>query len=441
MVARTPDTTPDTTPHTRTAHTEDDAGAVTVCDGVVRLEGITVSDPAVVEILTRLPTPERTAAVQRMLGIGARAMMETAVGVDLAAIDERVLRTIDQATAAAEERVRIVVADAEAAFRSSLDPDTRTSAMARAIAEIDAVRGSIVDSIDPGRSESHVGVLLRSIAAMLGPGGELEARLTAVLDADGDESGLGMFRRDVERRFSELREMLAHERGRREESESGTRKGFDFEDVVEERLREVARPLGAVVERTSAAVGEVGADLVGDFVVTLPGGRSIAVEAKNSASIGLNGTGGILAELDRAIANRGADAAVCVSARSSFPTEVGRFGVYGNRILTVDDGDGVMLEVAVRWAAALLTTSDRSASSIDIEVVSELVDRIRRMAHLFSAQRRALNDSVTSINKVREGLDEMRRELLGHLDEIGFELERRPSALRAVPTRAAQTGS
>ena len=399
---------------------------VRIDDRVLRLDGLVVDDPTVVAVLGRLGESERVDAVTRMLGIGARAMVETAIGVDLAAIDERVLHTIDRATTAAEHKVRTIVADAERTMLASLDPDTRTSAMARAITEFESVRTSIIDTVDPTRSDSHVSVLLHRITGLLGPGGELEARLSAALDPASEDSGLASLRREVERRFTELRELIAEQRGRRDEAQLGTRKGFDFEDAIENRLRTIARPAGALVERTSDRSGCVGDDLVGDFVVTLQSGTSIVVEAKNTMRVGLNGPGGILNELDRALANREASMAICVSAIDAFPAEVGAFGVYGNRILVVDDGEGSMLEVAFRWASLLAAASEKSQVEVDIDALTALSDRIRRMAQSFSNHRRALTDSIASIDRVRDGLEEMRRDLLAHLDEMDFELERRP---------------
>jgi hypothetical protein len=409
------------------------AEALTVTEaGTVCLENFLIEDSTVVTVLARVPEDQRAQVLHRMIGIGARAMVETAVGVDLAAVDERVLRSIEQATAHAETRVKTIVAEAEQAMLASLDPDTRTSAMARAICEFESVSQAISATVDPGRSDSHVATLLRSLGSLLGPGGDLEARLATALDPANEGSGLGSLRRDVERRFAELRDLLSEQKGRRDEAEFGTKKGFAFEDLVEDRLRLIARNRGAIVERTAETSGNVGDDLVGDFVVTLANGVAVVVEAKNAGRIGLNGSGGILAELDRAMSNRGAEIAICVSAVEAFPGEVGTFGVYGNRILVVDDGDGTMLEVAMRWATLTADMSARSDEGLDLEAFAALIDRIRRMSQMFSSHRRTLTDSIESINKVRDGLDDMRRDLVAHLDEVEFELERRPSALRVV---------
>jgi hypothetical protein len=399
----------------------------------VRLDAFEIEDATVREVLARVPAAARAETVRRMLGIGARSIVETSIGVDLAAIDERVLLAIEQATQAAELTVRELMSDAEHSIRSNLDPDTRTSAMARALAEFSQVQTSIAGAVDPARADSHVAGLLRSLTTMLGPGGELESRLRAAFDPATEDSGLAAFRRDVEHRFTELRELLAEQRGRRDEAAAGTRKGFAFEDVIEDRLRRLARPRGAMVTRTSDQPGTIAECLVGDFVLGLENGTKIVIEAKNAARVGLDGAGGILAELDRAMSNRDASIAICVSATDAFPTEVGSFGVYGSRVLVVDDGEGSMLEVAVRWAALLSSQAERSTDHLDVESLRGHTDRLRRLARTFSTHRRALTDSIEAIGRVRDGYDELRRDVLLQVDEIEFELDRSSrTELRAV---------
>ncbi|MEX2423918.1 MAG: hypothetical protein WD990_08065, partial [Acidimicrobiia bacterium] len=255
--------TPADTPADRTIAP---AGRVTVdlSDDAVRLDAFEIEDATVRAVLARVPADARAETVRRMLGIGARSILETSVGVDLAAIDERVLLAIEQSTQAAEVTVRELMSEAERSIRSNLDPDTRTSVMARALSEFTGVQASIASAVDPARADSHVAGLLRSLTDMLGPGGELESRLRAAFDPATEDSGLASFRRDVDQRFTELRELLAEQRGRRDEAAIGTRKGFKFEDIVEERLRLLARSRGAVVTRTSNLPGSISECLVGD---------------------------------------------------------------------------------------------------------------------------------------------------------------------------------
>ncbi|HEY5579186.1 MAG TPA: hypothetical protein VIL12_05820, partial [Acidimicrobiia bacterium] len=203
--------------------------------------------------------------------------------------------------------------------------------------------------------------------------------------------------------------------------EHGTRKGIEFEDVVEARLREAARHLGAIVERTSRSGGSH--SNVGDLTVTLPAGQVVVVEAKNQERISLLGRDGILDELDRAKANREACFAVCVSARPAFPAEVGAFGAYGDKLLVVDDGEGLMVDVAVRWAAAAVAaSSNRRAHGFDPDTIAALLTEIRALAQLFSTNRRAMTDIGRSLENVRGSLGEMRARLLSLTDELLSEL-------------------
>jgi hypothetical protein len=118
------------------------------------------------------------------------------------------------------------------------------------------------------------------------------------------------------------------------------------------------------------------------------------------------------------MANRGADVAICVSKVEAFPQEVGPFGVYGNRILVVDDGEGTMLAVALRWATLVASGDSGPQGAIDMVLVADRLDRIRQLAQLFKANRRALTGVTGSIEQVRSSLDSMRTDLLELLEDV-----------------------
>ncbi|MDH3731263.1 MAG: hypothetical protein OES13_09100, partial [Acidimicrobiia bacterium] len=243
------------------------------------------------------------------------------------------------------------------------------------------------------------------------------------LDPTTDGSGFSALSTQMEVQFRELFAQLGRDQGRREEALVGTAKGVDFEDVVEERLRTIARSMGGcIVERTSRQGGQLGPEaLVGDFVVTLPSGKRLVVEAKNQQRVGLHGANGILTELDKAVANRGGDIAVCVSAVDAFPSEVGPFGRFGEAILVVDDGEGPLLEAALHWAAALANHSD-DGGGMDAASVAVAIDKIRSKARQLSDAKRALTEIGKSVTQVRETLDGMRREIIETVDEVDLGL-------------------
>jgi hypothetical protein len=413
--------------------TGSDRPRIEVEGATVTIHDLTIEDPSLARLVAGETDEHRPDLLRRVLETGTRGVLSMGVGIDLGELDSRVRHTVASFTAEAETVVRTLLAEAQKAIETTLDPDHRQSAMARVYAEFTAWRDEFLQQVDPGQVDGHAGRLVERLTTLLGPDGPLEDRLAEALDPSLETSAFGSLGATIDRRFTELRDLIVEERGRRREAERGTRKGFEFEDELEDALREACRPFGAIVERTADANGLTSTDsLVGDFVVTLTGGERVVIEAKHVSSIGLTGTEGILAELDRAMANRAAEVAVCVSKNDSFPREVGPFGVYGNRILVVDDGEGTMLRVALRWAALLSSTGSAGEEDIDLDAVGERLDRIRQLAQLFKANRRALTGITGSVEQVRASLDGMRSELLELLDDID-RLLRAGSQARVVP--------
>ena len=386
---------------------------------VVTITGLEIEDASLARLVAREPEGQRADLIKRVIETGTRGVLSMGIGIDLGEIDRRVRHTVVESMAEAEAAVQRLFTAARQAIESTFDPDQRQSAMAKTLAEFTAWREGFLDQIDPARAEGHGGRLIERLTELLGPAGPLEERLAEALDPQSDTSALGVLAVSIDRRFTELRDLMVEDRGRRQEAERGTRKGFDFEDELETELRRACRPLGAVVERTSLASGLTSTDsMVGDFVIGLPNGRRVVLEAKHAGSITLTGTDGILAELDRAMANRGADVAICVSKVEAFPQEVGPFGVYGNRILVVDDGEGTMLAVALRWATLVASGDSGPQGAIDMVLVADRLDRIRQLAQLFKANRRALTGVTGSIEQVRSSLDSMRTDLLELLEDV-----------------------
>ncbi len=411
---------------------------VEITGSTTYISGLEIEDSFLARTLADLPEGERGAMVRRIIEIGVRGLATMGTGVALSEVDETVRRSVEAATTRTEKMVVGLLERAAAEMAKTFDPEQRSSLVARSIADLGAWRDEFLGSVDPAIAGSHTSMLLERLDGLLGPRGLLEERLTAALDPHSDESGFARLLDLVDRRFAEVRELMAETRGRQEEASRGTMKGFDYEDLLEDRLREACRPLGVIVERTSRDAGAVGTDaLVGDFVLAFPNGGRVVVEAKNTRAIGLTGKDGILGELERAMANRQAEMAICFSATDAFPQEVGTFGVYGNRILAVEDGiDGTMVGLAIRWAAASLESASAKAFEPDAAVIVEKLQRLRHLAQLFTSNKRALTDINGSVDKVKTSLDSMRSDLLALVEEITLELGRGAEAT-VVPIRSA----
>jgi hypothetical protein len=406
--------------------------------GDVRIEGgnalvdhLVVSDPEAVRLLATAPPEDRRELLDRIITVGARGMMTMGIGIDVDTIDARVHAVVGSATDEAQQAITEILERGRASMREQFDPEQRSSIMARALDDFATWRDDFLTTLDPGIDGSAATTLVDRLLGLVGPNGALERRLAEALDPESGDSAFARLSASMESGFEDLRREIARTQGadeaRAAEAERGTAHGLDFEDVVEGHLRAwaAARP-GTIVERTGTTSGELDANArVGDFVITLGDGYRIVIEAKRHARITLGGADGILAELDRATANRRADAAICIAGRDAYPAEVGRFNVYGDRILVVDEGDGIMTAVALQWAIASLTGRGGWSADVDGAAVADRIERIRGAAESLSGARRSVTSIRGSLDRLHELLGTLRTDLL---DQVG-DLDR----LLAVP--------
>ena len=393
---------------------------IRIDDDSVEVDHLRIENSALAGLLLREPEEGRPALLSTIIEVGTRGVITMGMGMDLDEIDARVKRSIEAVTDRAEATITSLLERAQRDILATLDPDQRQSVMSRTLQEFSDWRSDFLTDVDPDQSDGRVGRLFAGLTELLGEDGPLEARLRDALDPTNDASAIAVLASQMDRRFNELRDVISTERGRRQEADRGTQKGFEFEDELEVVLREACRPISAIVERTSHTSGLTGTDaLVGDFAITLPTGQVIAIEAKHTKTIGLTGADGILDELDRAMANRGAAVGICVSKTEAFPMEVGPFGVYGNRILAVDDGEGTLVRVALRWAQMMCHSEEAGErGQIDIELVRDRLDRVKQLAQRFSSNRRALTGIAGSVEQVRSSLEGMRTDLLELIDDV-----------------------
>lgn len=385
-------------------------------DGLItKIDGLVTEDRGLATLLAAQDEATWSDVVERALAVGAHGLVTMGLDVGLDTVRDEVRRQVEQATSQAEARVVEMLATAEQVYRQQLDPEVRSSMLSRSLQEFHHWREAFFDGMDVDQAGSLGSRLAERLEGLVGDGGVLERQLAAALDPSADGSAIGRLRSEILEEIRRLRDSMHGEKARRVEAERGTRKGFDYEDIVEERARLWASGLGGcVVERTSTEGGSLGREsVVGDLVVVFPDGGRVVIEAKNTGRITLTGSDGILEELDRAMANRRADVAICLSARAAFPAEVGNFGLYGNRLLAVDDGEGDLLDAALRIAGLLLTLARPADTDIiDRAALLDQLDRIQLLAKRFSSTKRTLTEAQHSIDLAKEGLDTMRSDLL-----------------------------
>lgn len=397
---------------------------VTTDGQLTKIDGLVSDDRALAALLAANEEGEWPRLVERAVAVGAHGLVTMGLDVGLGTIRDQVRREVEEATRLAEHRVSEMLESAEKAYQQNLDPDLRTSLLARSLREFHQWQTAFFSSMDVDQAGSIGGQLVGRLEELVGRGGTLERQLAEALDPGTDGSALATVRAEILSEIRELRDVVHRESGRTAEAARGTQKGFIFEDVVEDRVRTWAAGIGGcIVERTSAVGGMLGREcLVGDLVIALPDGSRIVVEAKHTGRITLTGDG-ILAELDRAMSNREASVAVCVSAGPAFPAEVGAFAVYGTRILVVDDGTDQLFDVALRVASLLAaTTQTAGASDIDRAALLDQLERIHQLARRFSSTKRTLTEAQSSIDLAKQGLDNLRSELVDLADAAVLEI-------------------
>jgi hypothetical protein len=410
----------------------DTPGAVgsVYADGDIVHLSINVEDATLADLVRRSEDP--VALTGRVLAVGARGVASMGSTLDLSAVEARLRRSAEEATVASEARVSEMLAQARTEITRLLDPSAKDSFTSMTIEEFGSWREGLFERFDPERQSSHTGRTIAAVAGLLGPGGALESRLSEALDPTRSDSGLGRLADLLDRRITEIRELVAEERGRANEAELGTMKGFDFEDEIEEALRACARQMGATVERTSKLAGDIDR-AVGDYVVEFEDRTRVVIEAKNKRSLSLTGSAGILEELDLAMANRDANVAICVSKHAdAFPIEVGPINVYGRRVLVTDPGDGTMVWVALRWARQLADQSSTAVVEFDSDAVRDGLQRLNQLAERFRSNRSHLTQIKSSVVAVHESLGDMRRDLIDLADDLAAEIFRAEKSATVV---------
>ena len=401
---------------------------ISVDNEQVLVTSLRITDPMARDALESAEPDQRPQTLLAMIDVGARGMHAMGAAATAGRVGDVVDRLMSQASHRAEEHLEALFDQSRRQLLDQLDPNSPSSVTRRSVTAIDEAHRRALDRLDPARRESFPARFLDDLRDAVGPAGALESVLSEALDPAQRDSAMGRALQEIERQFVELRDLLVGDRERTLEAEKGTAKGRSFEDAVDTALRSEARLLGgATVERTATTSGDLGAGaVVGDFVVELPNGATVVVEAKRTARIGLRGADGILTELDRAMVNRQADWAVCVSHGDAYPAEVGPFGVYGRRVLVVDDGEGALIRLALRWITAA-HGNDRAEGSTDRHVIEEGIERLRGLATGLSRAKRTLATMRSSIDALRAQIDDMRVELLDAVDDLGL-LTRRPAA-------------
>jgi hypothetical protein len=298
--------------------------------------------------------------------------------------------------------------EVERVLEQTFDPDSRSSALAKL--EL---------------------IMERAAAAQL-------REMRALVDADNEQSPLGRYRSEIIRAIEregavmrtavgDLRSEVAANGGRAEALERSAVKGLSFEATLERALLAITSVQEDVCEHIGGSPGASGK--AGDFLVSVSpvdcAGQAACyvVEAKDRVLK----LGAILKELDDAVVNRSAGAALAVFAREAQAPGGDPFQCYGSRAIVVfdkDDQEPLALRLGCAWARWTVRRQLAAPSeSIDLERIGVLIDSARQALRSSTTISTALKASKTKIDHA-----------LGHVDALVRDVE---MALASIASEVA----
>ena len=397
-------------------------GPIIVHDDSINIVDFEEHDPATVAFIATADDPVEATHQCLQVGVLAIKAAHVSLETDLVrgrfdAMSEQFDTQVETAVNQIVEATRLLVNDETGAIPVALeahhqkleellgatfDPESKKSVLA------------LFEQVMADTHQSQVEAL-RQIISTDGEDGPMARMKNSIVLEVG--RGLGEIKSDVR----DLSEKIAIKTAVAPVIAITTAKGFAFETVVLSKVSDIAAPLGDTVEDVGTVAGSKG-NKKGDLLVTVNrddtygrDGRFV-FEAK-STRLNMRKT---LDELDEALENRDAQAAVAVfSSQDEAPTTV-PFSYSDNRAIAVldEDGDDAALHLACMWARWLVRRHFASAGGGDLDTA--------RITALIEDAGRALDRSTTikrSHTQARKGIEQAGRELTSLVTEVREALE------------------
>lgn len=392
-------------------------------DGIF-LDAFVERDSEVVAFVTDAESSED--AIHRCLEIGARVLRLAGSTLDTQLVEHR----FGDMAASFERSVEQLAHRVDETSRELLDEENGdlTGALGQWLAEVQTLLG---DTFDESSKRSVITKLEHVLEKARD---EQVSSIRRLLDPDNDESPLARWRSDIVREvrergnaveevLGELTTKLGLDDQRAELMARTAVKGFDYETTVFDVLQSIVTPLQDVPVLVGNDLGSTGGkvgDIVVDVDLSLVRSRRprYVIECKDRA-MSLKKA---LDELDAAIANRDADAAIMVfsGADTSPSNEV--FEWFDRRAIVVVDRDDPQphaLRLACLWARWMACRdASEGDDTLDLARVGSLIEEARRSLKTASAIRGSNTRAKKAVDEAGRHLDAMVAELSGALDEL-----------------------
>jgi hypothetical protein len=383
--------------------------------GVTTIVCYTTSNRDVARLVEQADDP--VVCVERMLGIGAAAMLSAGLQLDTGVVERRfddlnvrfdasmkgafesiggLLYDEDGTIACALEDVKLEIASV---INSTFDPTKTTSVVARLNELVDKAQGKMVAEmqrqLSPDVDGSMLNRTVRDITTCVKA--SIEGVLVQVRD---------------------IQDKLENAKGSAAQAERGTQKGVAFEDVLQPLIGRLASLHGDMSERNSTERG-VKARKAGDFTITLNcagnGGAQacFVIEAKDCDGLSKRA---VVDELRTDMANRDAKAAGLVFAHQHQTPDKLTFQTMADMaIVACEEGDTLALELAYQWARWVACRELDSAGADwtriqkAVEQASRALDVHKTIKGNHTAAKKSIDDAARwtdhLVNEVRAAID------------------------------------
>jgi hypothetical protein len=407
---------------------QEEKTSVRVGDGVVIIEALIEDDPGVVALAEAAADPEQV--IRACLQIGARASTAAGASLDTLVVERAFNGLVDGFSTTVTDAVTRIVGTAE----DFIDEDS--GPLPSMLSELKGELTAQLDALFDADSKSSA---LARMEAVFADAAAAQAKsVRAVLDPANAKSPLGLWKAEVLgtvreqvglvlTQLTDVAATVAATDARSETFKLTAVKGLRFEDQLHLIISALATRHGDLAEHVGRQNGSAGT-LRGDEVVTLneadTGGRSAAIvfEAKNR-KLGMRK---IMEELDEAMQNRSAAAAVAVFAEPAQSPTAMPFTYFADKAIVVLDPDtpnAQVLELAymwARWEARKALALDGSA--IDVDRVEAIMSDARRGLTRISTIRRCHSTAKKQIDQASGEVDALISDVDGALCDLALEL-------------------
>lgn len=400
-----------------------ESSAVLVGDDEIFVEGLRITDPDTLAFVGSSDDPE--VALVRCVEMGARVLRLARATVDTQLVEHRFDRMAKSLDRSVDELARRI----DDSARALLDDENGelTTALRDWLEDVTAILGETFDENSRKSALAKLERLLESARS------EQVAAVRRLLDPDSGDSPLNRWRVEIvnevrsrgealERLLNDLSFRLGLDQGEAKAIDKTAVKGFDFEDVVYATLESIATPLQDVPAQVGNDVGSAGSK-VGDIVVDVDsafsGGNARFVFECKDRALSLKKA---LDELDDAMANRDAAAAVMVFSGQDVAPGTEPFQWFDRRAIVVLDKDELdphALRLAYLWARWVATRDVSTTSEgVDVDRLLAVIEGASRSLRTASAVRASHTQAKKAIDQAGRQLDSLLADVQSALDEI-----------------------